>query len=36
MGKQDGFLLYDRKDNETLTPSQRVGNFNEFHVPLKE
>ena len=36
MGKQDGFLLYDRKDNKARSPKERVMYFNEFHIPIKE
>lgn len=36
MGKQDGFLLYERADNEVISPLERVKNFNEFHTPMKE
>ena len=36
MGKQDGFLLYDRKDNKARSPKERVMDFNEFHIPIKE
>ncbi len=36
MGKMDGFLLYDRQDNKTVSPLERIKNFNEFHVQISE
>ncbi len=36
MGKIDGFLLYDRKDNGVVSPLERITNFNEFHYPIQE
>lgn len=38
MGKPTGFLEYERKDSITVSPKQRIQNFNEFHVglPLEE
>ena len=36
MGKPTGFLEYDRKDNGTITPAERIKNFCEFHPPLDE
>ena len=35
MGKIDGFLLYNRKDNGTIPPLERITNFNEFHYPIQ-
>lgn len=35
MGKIDGFLLYNRKDNGTTPPLERITNFNEFHYPIQ-
>lgn len=32
----DGFLLYDRQDNKTVSPLERIKNFNEFHVQISE
>ncbi len=34
MGKIDGFLLYERKDNVVVAPKERIQNFNEFHLRL--
>lgn len=36
MGKDNGFLIYGRKDNECVPPLERAKNFNEFHAPLAE
>ena len=36
MGKMDGFLLYDRQDNKTVSPLERIKNFNEFHVQISD
>ncbi|MBO5196902.1 MAG: glutamate synthase subunit beta [Lachnospiraceae bacterium] len=36
MGKPTGFLEYTRKENEALTPGERIRNFNEFHIPMSE
>ncbi len=38
MGKASGFLEYQRQDGDTVSPSQRIKNFDEFHksLPLKE
>lgn len=36
MGKMDGFLLYERKENKVVAPLERIKNFNEFHLPLSE
>lgn len=34
MGQKDGFLRYQRQDNEVIEPKQRIKNFHEFHHPL--
>ncbi|MDE6036018.1 MAG: glutamate synthase subunit beta [Ruminococcus sp.] len=34
MGKSTGFIEYERSDNLTIHPLERIKNFNEFHVPL--
>lgn len=34
MGKPTGFLEYERENSETISPKQRIKNFNEFHNPL--
>ncbi|HKM21430.1 MAG TPA: glutamate synthase subunit beta [Lachnospiraceae bacterium] len=34
MGKPTGFMEYSRETAEALTPSERIKNFNEFHIPL--
>ncbi len=31
MGKPTGFIDYERKNNPSLTPAERIRNFNEFH-----
>ena len=36
MGKPTGFLEYDRKTSEAVTPKARIKNFCEFHVSLSE
>ena len=36
MGKMDGFLLYDRQDNKTVSPLERIKNFDEFHVQISD
>ena len=36
MGKPSGFLEYTRKDNMTIPPAERIGNYKEFHVPMSE
>lgn len=36
MGKITGFLEYARTESKALSPSERIGNFNEFHLPLTE
>ena len=34
MGKDTGFLDYQRKNNGDISPEERILNFNEFHTPL--
>lgn len=34
MGKNDGFLLYDRKDNTIVSVNERLKDFREFKLPL--
>lgn len=34
MGKATGFLEYERKQNMSLAPEERIQNFNEFHPQL--
>ncbi|MBT9779135.1 glutamate synthase small subunit [Clostridium sp. MCC353] len=36
MGKPTGFLEFDRKVSEAVSPKARIKNFNEFHTPLCE
>lgn len=36
MGKPTGFLDYDRKDNALESVRERIQNFNEFHLPLRD
>ena len=38
MGKPTGFLEYDRVEQYTVSPEERITNFNEFHtsLPLEE
>ena len=36
MGKATGFLDYQRKDNESVPPDERILNFKEFHTSLDE
>ena len=36
MGKATGFLEYKRNDNELIPVEERIKDFNEFHVQLKE
>ena len=36
MGKNDGFLLYERKENSSIAPLLRTANFKEFHNILSE
>src|SRR5690625_2464378 len=34
MGKATGFLDYQRTENLSVSPLDRINNFNEFHPPL--
>lgn len=34
MGKPTGFMDYERKTSEAVSPLERIKNFNEFHTPL--
>ena len=34
MGKPTGFLEYERVENQTIPPAERLENFAEFHSPL--
>lgn len=34
MGKDTGFLEYERKNNTDIPPAERIKNFKEFHKPL--
>lgn len=34
MGKATGFMDYERKNAEAITPAERIKHFNEFHTPL--
>ena len=36
MGKPTGFLDYNRKTNESVSPTERIKNFNEFHTQMNE
>ena len=36
MGKPTGFMEYERNQNKTIEPKDRLKNFNEFHVPLSK
>lgn len=36
MGKPTGFLEFERKDNASLEPKERIKNFKEFHTPLSQ
>jgi glutamate synthase (NADPH/NADH) small chain len=36
MGKQTGFLEYDREENAERAPLERIKDFNEFHMPLDQ
>lgn len=36
MGKPTGFMDYERKNNEAITPEERIKNFEEFHTPLSK
>ena len=34
MGKPTGFMEYQRKNKEEITPLTRINNFNDFHIPF--
>lgn len=34
MGKPTGFMEYERKENQSIAPKNRIKNFNEFHVAM--
>ena len=36
MGKNTGFLEFERRTSQTEEPLQRIQYFNEFHIPLTE
>ncbi len=36
MGKQTGFLEYERVEAKAISPLERIKNFNEFHYPLSK
>lgn len=36
MGKPTGFMDYERKTSEAVSPKNRIKNFNEFHTPLEK
>lgn len=36
MGKMTGFLDYKREVSSEKSPEERIGNWNEFHIPLSE
>ena len=36
MGKDTGFLEFQRSGNLTVPPQERIKNFDEFHIPLSE
>jgi len=36
MGKPTGFLEYTRRDDPARAPSQRIGDWNEFHIALPD
>ncbi len=36
MGKASGFLEFDRIENITVKPEERLKGFSEFHIPLNE
>ena len=36
MGKQTGFLEYERVEASAVSPLKRIKNFNEFHTPLSK
>lgn len=36
MGRPDGFMIYERKEQPALSPVQRLRDFHEFHASLSE
>ena len=36
MGKSTGFLEFERKQNASVPPTERIKNFDEFHSPMSE
>ena len=36
MGKPTGFLDYERENNKSVEPLERIKNFNEFHSPMQK
>lgn len=36
MGKPTGFMEYERKSAPAIPPTERIGNWQEFHTPLPE
>ncbi len=36
MGKNDGFMIFSRKEDEWISPLERVKNFSEFHEHLND
>lgn len=36
MGRPDGFMIYERKEQPALSPAQRLRDFHEFHASLSE
>lgn len=36
MGKPTGFLDFDRENNKSVKPLERIKNFNEFHSPMQK
>ena len=36
MGRPDGFMIYERKEQPALSPGQRLRDFHEFHASLSE
>lgn len=34
MGKPTGFMEFERKENPSIAPKDRIKNFKEFHVPM--
>lgn len=36
MGKPTGFLEYQRENNKSVSPLERIKNYNEFHSPMSD